>query len=98
MSKFNFAYNLRTEVGNPYNIVGRDRYIHLAAIDNDVIAYITYANTAIDSLEKVIYYVSYVVIEPGETGFQKLQVITDAEYREAVEKFGTKTFIINIKK
>jgi len=43
-------------------------------------------------LEKVVYYVSYVVIEPGETGFQKLQVITDAEYREAVEKFGTKTF------
>lgn len=39
-------------------------------------------------LEKVIYYVSYVVMDPGKTGFTKLQVISDAEYREAIEQYG----------
>ena len=43
-------------------------------------------------LEKVVYYVSYVVIEPGKSGFAKMQVITDGEYREAVEKFGAEGF------
>ncbi len=43
-------------------------------------------------LERVVYYVSYVVIEPGKTGFEKMQVISDAEYREACEKFGANTF------
>ncbi len=43
-------------------------------------------------LEKVVYYVSYIVIEPGNTGFAKMQVISDAEYREAVEKYGHDAF------
>ncbi len=43
-------------------------------------------------LEKVVYYVSYVVIDPGKTGFQKMQVISDLEYREAVEKYGYDSF------
>ncbi len=43
-------------------------------------------------LDKVIYYVSYIVIEPGNTGFAKMQVISDAEYREAVEKYGYNSF------
>ena len=43
-------------------------------------------------LERVVYYVSYVVIEPGKTGFVKGQVISDAEYREACEKYGWDSF------
>ena len=43
-------------------------------------------------LERVVYYVSYVVIEPGKTGFAKGQVISDAEYREAVDKYGYDSF------
>jgi len=43
-------------------------------------------------LDRVIYYVSYIVLDPGKTGFSKLQVISDAEYREAVEKFGYDSF------
>jgi len=39
-------------------------------------------------LEKVIYYVSYVVIDPGKTNFTKFQIISDAEYREAQEHYG----------
>ncbi len=43
-------------------------------------------------LERVVYYVSYVVIEPGKTGFAKGQVISDAEYREAIDKYGYDSF------
>ena len=39
-------------------------------------------------LDKVIYYVSYIVLDPGKSGFVKKQILTDAEYREAVEQYG----------
>src|SRR5690606_20071807 len=40
--------------------------------------------------EKVLYFASYVVIDPGpeETGLSKKQLWTESEYREAVEKYG----------
>lgn len=40
------------------------------------------------SLEKVLYFASYVVIDPGETGLAHKQVLTEREYRSAVEKYG----------
>ncbi len=43
-------------------------------------------------LDRVIYYVSYIVLDPGKTGFAKMQVISDAEYREAIENFGYDSF------
>ncbi len=43
-------------------------------------------------LEKVVYYVSYVVIEPANSGYSKMQILTDLEYREAVEKYGKDGF------
>lgn len=42
------------------------------------------------SLEKVIYFVSYVVIDPGETPLMKKQLLTETEYREYREKYGNK--------
>ena len=47
-------------------------------------------------LEKVVYYVSYVVIEPGNTGFAKMQLINDIEYREAIEKHGYGSFKVGM--
>ena len=44
------------------------------------------------NLEAVLYYVNYIVIDPGTTDFAKKQVITDREYREAIEKFGPNSF------
>ncbi|MDI6907846.1 MAG: DNA-directed RNA polymerase subunit beta' [Thermoanaerobacterales bacterium] len=41
------------------------------------------------ALEKVLYFVSYVVIDPGETALIKKQMLTEQEYREYKEKFGT---------
>ena len=40
------------------------------------------------SLEKVLYFVSYIVNEPGETPLMKKQLLTETEYREYREKYG----------
>ncbi|WP_269438247.1 DNA-directed RNA polymerase subunit beta' [Phosphitispora fastidiosa] len=40
------------------------------------------------SLEKVLYFVSYIVIEQGETPLMKKQLLTETEYREYKEKYG----------
>ena len=40
------------------------------------------------SLEKVLYFAAYIVTDPGQSNFQKRQVISDEEYRMAEEEFG----------
>jgi len=40
------------------------------------------------SLEKVLYFVAYIVIDPKETSLLKKQLLTETEYREAREKYG----------
>jgi len=44
------------------------------------------------SLEKVIYFASYIVTDKGTTDLQKCQVINEKEYHEAEEKFGRGSF------
>ena len=44
------------------------------------------------SLEKVLYFASYIVIDPGDTGLVKKQLLTEKEYREAIEKYGEGSF------
>lgn len=39
-------------------------------------------------LEEVIYFVNYVVIDPGKTDLVKQKVLTEKEYREVYEKWG----------
>ncbi len=43
-------------------------------------------------LDEVLYYVSYVVLDPKNTEFTYKQVIRDREYRDAVEKYGPDGF------
>ncbi len=43
-------------------------------------------------LDEVLYYVSYVVLDPKNTEFTYKQVIRDREYREAMEKYGPDGF------
>ena len=40
-------------------------------------------------LEKVIYYEEYVVVDPGNTTLKKMQLLTEEEYQEALNKYGT---------
>ena len=42
------------------------------------------------ALEKILYFASYVVIDPGQTPLSKKQILTEKEYRDSVEKFGLK--------
>ena len=44
------------------------------------------------SLEKVIYFASYIVTDKGTSGLIKGQILTEKEYHEAVEKYGRGTF------
>jgi len=40
------------------------------------------------ALEKVLYFASYVVIDPGTTPLSKKQILSEREYRDSLEKFG----------
>ncbi|NLL17417.1 MAG: DNA-directed RNA polymerase subunit beta', partial [Clostridia bacterium] len=42
------------------------------------------------SLEKVLYFVSYIVIDPGQTPLMKKQLLTETEYREYRERYGNR--------
>ena len=42
------------------------------------------------SLEKILYFASYVVIDPLETGLSEKQLLTEKEYREAMDKYENK--------
>jgi DNA-directed RNA polymerase subunit beta' len=41
-------------------------------------------------LERVLYFESYVVIEPGDTEFKENQLLTEEQYRKAREEYGSK--------
>ena len=47
-------------------------------------------------LDEVLYYVSYVVLDPKQSDFTYKQVIRDREYREALEKFGPNGFRVGM--
>ncbi len=40
-------------------------------------------------LEKVLYFASYIVTDPGDTGLEEKAVLTEKEYRDNVEKYGS---------
>jgi len=42
------------------------------------------------ALEKVLYFASYIVVDPGDTPLQEKQLLSETEYREALEKYGNK--------
>ncbi|MBQ6425868.1 MAG: DNA-directed RNA polymerase subunit beta' [Clostridia bacterium] len=44
------------------------------------------------ALEQVLYFAAYVVTDPGDTGLQYKQILTDKEYRDAIDQYGQKAF------
>src|SRR5688572_13423122 len=44
------------------------------------------------SLEKVIYFQDYVVVNPGSTDLEREQLLTEEEYREAKQQYGEGAF------
>ena len=45
------------------------------------------------ALEKVLYFASYIVIDPKETSLLKKQLLNEKEYREACDKYGEESFV-----
>ncbi|HSP48407.1 MAG TPA: DNA-directed RNA polymerase subunit beta' [Clostridiaceae bacterium] len=45
------------------------------------------------SLEKILYFASYVVLDPKKTTFLKKQILTEKEYRDMVEQEGEESFV-----
>ncbi len=43
-------------------------------------------------LERIIYYEDYLVTDPGQTPLQKGQLLTEAEFREALDQYGEGNF------
>ncbi|GHN29195.1 DNA-directed RNA polymerase subunit beta' [Lactobacillus delbrueckii] len=41
-------------------------------------------------LEEVIYFAAYIVIDPGDTGLEAKELLTEAEYREEKAKYGNR--------
>ena len=44
------------------------------------------------SLERVIYYENYMVIDPGKTPLELKQLLTEQEYQQAVDEYGDDAF------
>ncbi len=47
-------------------------------------------------LEKVLYFASYIVIEPGKTGLAEKQILSEKEYKDCLEKYGKDAFKASI--
>ncbi|MCI1960125.1 MAG: DNA-directed RNA polymerase subunit beta', partial [Clostridia bacterium] len=45
------------------------------------------------ALEKVLYFASYIVLDPGDTSLTYKQLLTEKEYRDACDKFGSGSFV-----
>jgi DNA-directed RNA polymerase subunit beta' len=48
------------------------------------------------NLEKVLYFASYIVMDKGETTLLDKQVLSEAEYRDACDQFGSKSFRVGM--
>ena len=53
-------------------------------------------NMKTSSLEKVIYFQDYTVVDPGDTPLRKSQILTEDEVRHAREKYGIGTFDVEM--
>ncbi len=47
-------------------------------------------------LEKVLYFASYIVIDPGVTELVKMQLLNEREYQENIEKYGKDAFKVGM--
>ncbi len=48
------------------------------------------------NLEKVLYFAAYIVLDAGDTDLQEKQVLSETEYNEACEKYGSKSFRVGM--
>ncbi len=47
-------------------------------------------------LEKVLYFASYIVVDPGNTELMKMQLLSEREYQDNIEKYGADAFRVGM--
>ncbi|MEN6620268.1 MAG: DNA-directed RNA polymerase subunit beta' [Smithella sp.] len=47
-------------------------------------------------LEKVLYFESWIVLDPKETPLKKKELLTDEEYNDSIEQYGENGFVVGI--
>ena len=52
----------------------------------------TLMDTTLKELERVLYFESYMVIDPGQTPLRKKELLSETRYRQAVAEFGPGSF------
>ncbi|MCY4385830.1 MAG: DNA-directed RNA polymerase subunit beta' [Desulfurellaceae bacterium] len=52
----------------------------------------TLMDMTLKELERVLYFESYIVLDPGETLLKKKELLSETQYRKAVEEFGPGSF------
>jgi DNA-directed RNA polymerase subunit beta' len=56
----------------------------------------TMLDMTLKELEKVLYFESYVVIDPGKTALQERELVTESKYRKLIEEHGFDTFRVGM--
>jgi DNA-directed RNA polymerase subunit beta' len=56
----------------------------------------TLLDISLKSLEKVLYFEEYIIIEPGLTDLKHRELITEERYQELIEKYGEGKFEVGI--
>ena len=56
----------------------------------------TLLNLTLKQLEKVLYYESYVVIDPCDTDLEENTLLTEQQYREKIEECGIGSFVVGM--
>ncbi|MGE0472220.1 MAG: DNA-directed RNA polymerase subunit beta' [Nitrospirales bacterium] len=51
---------------------------------------------SLKQLEKILYFESYVVLDPGNTDLREKELLTEEKYRECVDQFGVSSFKVGI--
>ena len=52
----------------------------------------TLMDMTLKELERVLYFESYIVLDPGETPLEQKKLLSETQYRKAVEEFGPGSF------
>ena len=52
----------------------------------------TLIDMTLKELERVLYFESYIVVDPGDTPLKKKELLSETRYRKAVEEFGPGSF------
>lgn len=108
--KYTRAFNLNKPCENcgtlvTKSLVRRERFghielqtpvFHIVFLKSTSSILATILDMQLKVLEKIIYFVSYIVIDPMETEYKKYDILGEREYKEAINKYGRNGIDIRI--